>query len=82
MPHDLIGSDPDDKVDPLAIQIARLTHGDRVQLWHDLAEARRTNRRLVKSQMHKLSDEVEELVAQLEFVRDEMEAVRSRVRRR
>lgn len=80
-PHDVLGEDDTQHVDPLAAQIARLNHGDRVQLWRDLASARRNDR---KSRAHasKLVDEVEELVAQLEYVRSEMEAVQTHARRR
>jgi len=80
-PHDLLGDNGSDIADPLAMQIAQLTHGDRIQLWHDLASARRTDRK-VKSHLSRLADEVEELLAQLEFVRSEIEAVQAHVRRR
>lgn len=82
-PRDLIGDDAGDKVDPLAVRIASLNHGDRVQLWRDLAEQRRSDgRSAMRSKLRKLVDEVEELLAQLEFVQAEMESVRAGVRRR
>jgi hypothetical protein len=36
----------------------------------------------MRAQMRKLADEVEELMAQLEFVRAEMESFHSRMRKR
>jgi transcriptional regulator with XRE-family HTH domain len=82
-PHELLGEEAGDHVDPLAIRIAALGHGERMQLWHDLAASRREERRVtVHKRIRKLSDEVEELIAQLEFVHTEMESVRARVRRR
>lgn len=82
-PHELLGTDGSDKVDPLALQIARLKHDDRVQLWRDLADARRngSDRQSMRSQMRRLSQEVEELLAQLQFVQAEIELVHNRVRR-
>jgi hypothetical protein len=69
-------------VDPLAVRIAGLNHPDRMQLWHDLAANRRGDKRShMRAQMKKLADEVEELLAQLEYVRVEMESFHGRMRR-
>jgi transcriptional regulator with XRE-family HTH domain len=82
-PQDILGADTPENVDPLAVKIAGLQHVDRVQLWHDLAATRRGDKRqAMRTQMRRLAEEVEELLAQLEFVRAEMEAVQSHVRRR
>jgi transcriptional regulator with XRE-family HTH domain len=82
-PRDLLlDGETDSNVDPLAIRIAGLNHPDRLQLWHELAANRRGDRRgHMRAQMRKLADEVEELMAQLEFVRAEMESFHSRVRK-
>jgi len=83
LPHDLIGSNGDDRVDPLALQIGRLNHGERCQLWHDLASARRSDKRqAIRSNVRRLGEEVEELLAQLQFVQAEIEAVQNHVRKR
>jgi len=83
LPHELIGGDGEETVDPLALQIARLRHDDRVQLWRDLAEARRNGRRqALRSNVARLSEEVEELLAQLQYVQAEIENVHSRVKKR
>lgn len=81
-PKELIGDDPGDKIDPLAARIGSLEHEERLQLWRDLAANRRNGRRQATRQVQKLSDEVEELLAQLEYVRAEIESVHSRMRRR
>ena len=83
-PQDLLGEEEDpENVDPLAVKIAGLQHTDRVQLWRDLASSRRGDRRnSVRTHVRKLAEEVEELLAQLEFVRAEMESFQARVRRR
>jgi transcriptional regulator with XRE-family HTH domain len=78
----LVEGDNDNNVDPLAVRIAGLNHPDRMQLWHDLAANRRGDRRShMRAQMRKLADEVEELLAQLEYVRVEMESFHGRMRR-
>ena len=84
-PRELIGDadGTENGVDPLAVRIAALNHDERVELWHDLAEARRGEKRnVMRNRMRRLGDEVEELLAQLEFVRAEMESVHTSVRKR
>jgi transcriptional regulator with XRE-family HTH domain len=81
MPHDLLGDEADENVDPLALQIARLTHTDRVQLWRDLASARRNGRDGLRSKVRRLNDEVEELMAQLQYVQAEIESVHTQIRK-
>jgi transcriptional regulator with XRE-family HTH domain len=83
-PRDLLlDGESDSNVDPLAVRIAALNHPERLQLWHDLATNRRGDRRShMRAQMRRLADEVEELMAQLEFVRVEMESFHSRMRKR
>ena len=83
-PRDLlVEGESDSNVDPLAVRIAGLNHPERLQLWHDLAANRRGDRRShMRARMRRLADEVEELMAQLEFVRAEMESFHTRMRRR
>jgi transcriptional regulator with XRE-family HTH domain len=82
-PRDLLGNDAGDNVDPLAVRIAALNHNERVGLWRELAAARRGEKRsTMRNRLHRLGDEVEELLAQLEFVRAEMESVQSSVLKR
>jgi transcriptional regulator with XRE-family HTH domain len=80
-PQDLLGEENPENVDPLAVKIATLQHADRVRLWRDLASSRRGERpNSVRTHVRKLAEEVEELLAQLEFVRAEMESFQTRVR--
>ncbi len=83
-PRDLIvDGEGEGNVDPLAARIASLNHPERLQLWHDLAANRRGDRRSpMRERIRKLADEVEVLMAQLEFVRAEVESFHSRMRRR
>jgi transcriptional regulator with XRE-family HTH domain len=82
-PQELIGGESADNVDPLAIRIASLDHRERVQLWQDLAASRRGERRgAQRTHMRRMAEEVEELLAQIEFVRAEIESVHGRIRRR
>jgi len=83
MPHELLSGEADENIDPLAIQIARLSHNDRVQLWRDLASDRRSRRTPSPRQhVRRLNDEVEELMAQLQYLQVEIEAVHSQMRKR
>jgi hypothetical protein len=81
-PQEMIGEENPENVDPLSMKIAGLQHTDRVQLWRDLASSRRGGRQTVRTHVRKLAEEVEELLAQLEFVRAEMESFQARVRKR
>jgi transcriptional regulator with XRE-family HTH domain len=81
-PHELISDDGDsDRVEPLAARIARLNVGERTELWRELAANRRSSVS-GRRQIRHLSYEVEELLAQVDFLREEIDAVRSRLRRR
>lgn len=81
-PRDLIGDDPGEQADPLAVRISGLNHDERVQLWRDLAAERRKDHRQQRPRSRRLGEEIEELLAQLEFVRSEMESVRTNIRQR
>lgn len=81
VPHEILGGEGAENVDPLAVRIASLNHAERLQLWRDLATSRRgAKRNAMRSR--RMAEEVEELLAQLEFVRAEMEAVQAYVRKR
>lgn len=81
-PQHLIGGDgngSEDGVDPLSRRIVALGPDERAELWRTLAAERRSsrNRRLSHAS---LGEQVEELLAQIEFIREELTAVRARVR--
>lgn len=77
------GADPDDSVDPLARRIARLHTRERTELWRELAAERRTTRSGTRGQaLRELGQQVEELLAHMDFLREELEVVRKRVKTR
>ena len=83
-PNDLLGTAGDDGngVDPMVKRIAAFETGERMQFWKDLAVAQRNQRvKTRRVQLGQLSQEVEELVAQMDFMREELESVRKRLRR-
>lgn len=80
-PQDLMGSDQEDgRVDPLASQIARMDPTERTRLWKDLSAGVRSSKQ-GRARLHNLSYEVEELLAQIDFLRDEIRSVQKRLRR-
>jgi len=82
-PADLVELDDAGESDPLVGRIAQLSTGERTALWQELAEERR-NSRQKRHARHgaSVSQQMEELFAQFEFIREELEAVRANVRRR
>jgi transcriptional regulator with XRE-family HTH domain len=68
--------------DPLAGRIASLAAVDRAKLWRELAETRRRTRRSHSSGQENLDQRIEELFAQFEFLHEELDAMRTAVRRR
>lgn len=66
--------------DRLVDQIARLRAEDRVKMWKDLAASRRAARSR-KATTRDISQKVEELVAQIDYLREEIEAVRQKQKR-
>jgi transcriptional regulator with XRE-family HTH domain len=68
---------------PLVRRIATLPPRQRQELWRDLAAETRTARGTKRtSNMREVGQQVEELLAQMEFLREELEAVRKRVKKR
>lgn len=67
---------------PLAQQISILETKKRAELWRDLAAARRTSKRSRPSSASEISHQVEELLAQMDFLREELETVRKRIKQR
>lgn len=80
--HELIGADDaGDGAAPLATRIARLPTHERAQLWRDLAASSRRNTTASRKQVRQMAQEVEELLAQLDFLRGEIENMQKRLRR-
>jgi transcriptional regulator with XRE-family HTH domain len=69
------------KADALAQKIAGLDVRKRAELWRELATERRAQRVRVKPPKD-VGQQVDELLAQIDFLREEVESVRTRVRKR
>lgn len=81
-PHEVLGDAVDEEgVDPLVRAISGMQTGDRAQLWRSLAAERKTHRSR-KNDGRQVVNEVEELLAQVDFIRGEIESVQKRLRRR
>lgn len=85
---ELLGNDHDgengngDTLDPLVRRIAALGSRERLALWRELAAERRANRGKSRSAQAKQTvQHVEELLAQLDFMREELESVRRQIKR-
>lgn len=81
--HDLL--DPEEeagtpKVDPLARRIAMLETKQRTELWRDVAAERRAQRG--RNEHADAAQQVEELLAQIDFLRDGLTLVRKRIKKR
>lgn len=75
------GSD-EGNVDPLARRIAMLETKKRTELWRDLATERRGQRARTRGPRADAAQQVEEMLAQIDFVREELETMRKRIKKR
>ena len=81
-PHEVLGDVSDEEgVDPLVRAITGMQTGERAQLWRSLTAERKTHRSR-KNDGRQVVNEVEELLAQVDFIRGEIESVQKRLRRR
>jgi transcriptional regulator with XRE-family HTH domain len=69
----------DDGVDPMVAKISNLTGAERTKLWRNLTASRKTTERH-GSPTRQMAQQVEEFLAQIDFLRGEMEAVRKKLR--
>jgi transcriptional regulator with XRE-family HTH domain len=83
-PHELLGAEGSDTDLPLASKIASLGSNERTRLWRDVSAARRTERGTTRrsDSSANVAMQVEELLAQIDFIREEIEVVRKRLRSR
>ena len=81
VPHELLGENvPNEKAaDPLARKIAALASSERAKMWRELTAARRERRKKPRAEV---SGQVEELIAQFEYIKQEIESVRFNLKRR
>ena len=84
--HEMLGpdenADGDGNVDPLARKIATLQTKQRTELWKDMASERRAQRSRNRDARADVSQQVEEMLAQIDYLREELEGVRKRIRKR
>jgi transcriptional regulator with XRE-family HTH domain len=81
--NDLLGDEAGGSSEPLARRISTLPPRQRQELWRDLAAEARASRSTRRGgNMREIGQQVEELLAQMEFLREELEAVRKRVKKR
>jgi len=79
-PADLLRTDDGEvRDDALAVRISAMQARERTQLWRQLSSERRESRLLRRADARGLAAEVEELLAQMDFLREEIEAVRLRL---
>ena len=71
------GGEDDDSA--LAARISGMQARERTQLWRQLSDERRESRQKKHADIRMVGAEVEELLAQMDFLRQEIEAVRSRL---
>jgi transcriptional regulator with XRE-family HTH domain len=82
-PADLLAEDDDKDADnALAARIAAMQSRERTKFWRQLNDERREQRLHRRSDLRNVGLEVEELLAQMDFLRDEIEAMRARLGRK
>jgi transcriptional regulator with XRE-family HTH domain len=69
-------------VDPLARRIAMLETTKRTELWREVAAERRAQRTRVRGARQDSGQQIEEMLAQMDFLREELETVRKRMKKR
>jgi transcriptional regulator with XRE-family HTH domain len=81
-PHEVLGdSEGDADVNPLVRTITDMETRDRANLWRSLT-AERKMQRARKAESKTVANEVDELLAQVDFIRGEIESVQKRLRRK
>lgn len=80
VPHELLGDVRPERneSDPLATKIAALRSRDRVKMWRDLASSRQVRRKASRAE---IGQQVEELLAQFEYLKEQIESVSAGLRR-
>lgn len=79
VPADLLSDNGGDGDRVLAARIAAMQSRERTKLWRQVNEERREQRNRRRSDMSSMAMEVEELLAQMDFLREEIESVRARM---
>jgi transcriptional regulator with XRE-family HTH domain len=80
IPADLLSDSNGDEGDAaLAARIAAMQSRERTKLWRQLGDERRQQRGRRRTDMQTMPLEVEELLAQMDFLREEIQSVHSRL---
>lgn len=82
--HELLGEEDGATDLPLAARIVSLGSNERARLWREVSAARRNQKGTARKteSAANVAMQVEELIAQIDFIRDEIEIVRKRLRSR
>jgi transcriptional regulator with XRE-family HTH domain len=81
-PHDVLGdAEEEEGVDPLVRAISGMQTGERAKLWRSLTAERKVHRGR-RENAAAVVNEVDELLAQVDFIRGEIESVQKRLKRR
>jgi transcriptional regulator with XRE-family HTH domain len=79
-PNDFLEDDGQSHSEPIAERLTTLRSSDRVKFWQDLSAARRARRGNETSMSSSAtSQQLEELLAQVDYLREEIEAMRKSV---
>ncbi|MDX1583294.1 MAG: helix-turn-helix domain-containing protein [Thermoanaerobaculia bacterium] len=81
-PAALVGSaaESSESPDPLLGRLRALDRKKRIEFWTQLTESAREDGGRITSRSEELRGEVDELLAQIDYIRAEMESVKSRIR--
>jgi transcriptional regulator with XRE-family HTH domain len=83
-PAELLGGvdEAEEGLDPMVRKIVAFETGERTRLWKELAEARRQRKSPSRrTEVRTLALQVEELLAQIDFLRQELEAIQKRLKK-
>jgi transcriptional regulator with XRE-family HTH domain len=78
-PADLLGNGEEEADGALATRIATMQTRERTRFWHQLNEERKEQRIRKRADIQNMAIEVEELLAQMDFLREEIDSVRARL---
>lgn len=84
-PDELLGADatPGDGMDPMVRKISQFEAAERARLWRELALARRTARGNTRRvQLDHIAAQIEEVLAQISFLQEELVELQKRLKRR
>jgi transcriptional regulator with XRE-family HTH domain len=79
--QEVLDNEPSDDnvIDPIVAKISALPALERTKLWRGLTASRKSGERMHGAQRH-LAQQVEEFLAQIDFLRGEIESVRKKLR--